>query len=512
MIRSAHSRLKHARRAAAGVLACGTVLLLTSCRVPDLRKAELAPALPSGYAGADNSGTVSAAAGPDSSALVGVDEFFGDPTLTRLIAQGLATNRELKVLEEEVQVARAEILSRGAAFLPLVGLRGTAGLDKNSRFTPTGAAEEQLQFEPGRNFPQVPGDFLLGVNVLIPLDIWRELRNARDAARQRYLAAIERRNDFVTRMVADIAESYYALLALDQRQKTLDETIAFQQESLQVARALFEAGRVTELPVQRFQAEVRRNQSEKLVVRQEIVEAENRINLLAGRLPQPVERTTADFFALKAPALSVGLPAQLLQNRPDVRRAERELIAAGLDVKVARAHFFPRVDIAGVIATQAFNPKYLFDPESFVTNLAGELTAPLLNKAAIRAEYRAANARQLEAVYNYQQVLLNAYTEVVNRVAMAENYRQSIEVRQQQVAALQSAVAAATQLFQNARIEYIEVLLAQRDRLEAQTTLIQAKRQQLSAVVNAYQALGGGTTLSIPAVLPPGPFQKKAKP
>jgi outer membrane protein, multidrug efflux system len=495
-------------RALAGAVACGALLLLPACQIPGLRRAELSPTLPASYTGADNAGVTGAASAADSSARLGVEEFFGDPLLARLIAEGLAANRELKVLEEEVQVARAEVQSRSGAYLPFVGLRGTAGLDKNSRFTPIGAAEEQLQFEPGRNFPRTPGDFLLGIDVLIPLDIWRGLRNAREAARQRYAAAVERRNDFVTRMVADIAESYYALMALDKRLETLDQTIAVQQKSLTAAKALFEAGRVTELPVQRFQAEVRRNESEKLVVRQEVVEAENRINVLAGRLPQPVERASAGFLDLN-PAVSLGSPAQLLDLRPDVRRAERELTAAGLDIKVARANFFPRLDLVGVVGTRAFNPRFLFDPESFVTNLAGELTAPLVNKAAIRAEYRAANARQLQAVYEYQRVVLTAYTEVVNQAAAVDNFRKSVEVRRQQLAALDAAVDAATRLFQNARVEYIEVLLAQRDRLEAQTTLIQTKRQQLSAVVNAYQALGGGNALSMPAVLPQGPVKNK---
>lgn len=501
-----------AKRVAAGMIPCGLLLLLPACQIPHLRQAELTPTLPSGYTGADNSGTTGATAlGPNSAGQLPVEQFFGDPTLTGLINQGLASNRELKILEEEIQVARAEIQSRTGAFLPLIGLRGTAGLDKNSRFTPIGAAEEQLQYEPGKNFPQVPGDFLLGINVLLPLDIWRELRNARDAARQRYLAAIERRNDFVTRMVADIAENYYTLMALDQRLDTLDKTIALQQDSLRAAKLLFEAGRVTDLPVQRFQAEVRKNESEKQVVRQEIVEAENRINFLAGRLPQPVERSSAGFFNLYNQPLNVGNPALLLQYRPDIRQAERELLAAGLDVKVARAHFYPRIDINGVIGTQAFNPKYLFNPESFVTNLAGELTAPLINKAAIKAEYRAANARQLEAVYNYQRVILSAYTEVVNRVAQAENYRKGIEFKQQQLTSLEAARTAAGKLFGGVRAEYLEVLLTTRELLEAQTTLIQMKRQQLSAVVNAYQALGGGNSLSIPAELPPKTHPLKGK-
>ena len=201
----------------------------------------------------------------------------------------------------------------------------------------------------------------------------------------------------MTRLVADIAENYYALMALDKRLANLDQTIELQEQSLEIAKAKMDAGRGTELAVQRFQAEVRKNQSEKLIVQQEIIEAENRINFLVDRFPQPVERNTAGFFDLSIHPLSVGVPAQLLQNRPDIRQAERELEAAGLDVKVARAHFFPRLDITGGIGYQAFNPKYLFNPEALIYNAAGELAAPLINKAAIQAEYLTANARQLQS-------------------------------------------------------------------------------------------------------------------
>src|SRR5262249_22246252 len=151
------------------------------------------------------------------------------------------------------------------------------------------------------------------------LDIWRELRNARDAAEQRYLATCEKRNYFVTRMVAEIAENYYKLMALDKRLETVDKTIELQEKSLQIAKSKKEAGRGTELAVQRFQAEVQKNQSEKLIINQNIIETENRINFLVNRFPQPVERISTGFFDLNIHSLSVGVPAQLLQFRPDIR-------------------------------------------------------------------------------------------------------------------------------------------------------------------------------------------------
>lgn len=226
-----------------------------------------------------------------------------------------------------------------------------------------------------------------------------------------------------------------------------------------------------------------------------IVEVENRINFLAGRYPQRVERESVDYLDLNLHALSVGVPAQLLRNRADIRQAERELAAAGLDVKVARARFYPSLDLTAGVGLEAFNTKYLFStPESLIYNVAGDLVAPLINKAAIKADYRSANAMQLQSLYDYQRTVLNAYIEVVNRVAKVQNYSKTIEIKRQQLESLQAAVESATNLFQSARAEYVEVLLAQRDLMEAKMNLIQTKQQQLSAIINAYQALGGSGT------------------
>ena len=377
-------------------------------------------------------------------------------------------------------------------------------MDKHSLYTPLGAVEKNLEYAPGKHFPDPVPDFLLSLNFFWRPDIWRGLRNARDAAQQRYFAAIERRNFFVTRLVAEVAENYYGLMALDRRLENLDKTIALQEQSLEIAKARMRAARGTELAVQRFQAEVRKNQSEKLIVNQEIVEVENHINFLVNRVSVPVVRMTTGFFDLNIHALSVGVPSQLLQYRPDIRQAERELEAAGLDVKVARSHFFPDVTITGAVGYQAFNPKYLFNtPDALIYNAAGDLVAPLINRKAIKAEYLTSNAKQLASVYNYQRLILNAFTEVLTRVSKVENYRKSIEIKKRQLESLEASVDVAGKLFQNPRVgagvEYLEVLLAQRDLLEARTVLIETERQQLSATVNAYQALGGGDLLSIPS-------------
>lgn len=527
------------RRVVVYFIPCVTVLALPACHIPETRQAEVGATLPETYTGGTfqqnakaTSTSMKGAAGlatnmppasvsspivpaggridgatltpvqgtahTDPSTLMRVEEFYTDPLLNKLIQQAVAGNRELKSLEQEVQIASNEVLSRRGAYMPSVTVGGGGGVERPSKFTRDGAVEEQLLLPPGRVFPDPLPNTRLGFDIDWQLDVWRQLRNSRDSAIQRFQGAIERRNFFVTRLVAEVAENYFELMALDKRMENLNQTIKLQEQSLELAKAKKDAARGTELAVQRFLAEVRKNQSERLVVQQDIIVSENRINVLLNRYPQPVERSSA-FFDMTLPGLNIGLPAQLLQNRPDIRQAEREVAASGLDLKVARANFYPRLSIVAGVGYEAFNPKYLFDPEAFAAGVAGNIVAPLINMKAIQAEYLTANARQLQAVYDYQRTIVTAFTEVVNRVSMAENYRQSVELKREQLKALEASVESATNLFQNARAEYIEVLFAQRDLMEARMALIETKRQQLSAVVNAYQALGGGSS----AVAPP---------
>lgn len=480
---------KHHKFVTHGSILVSFSIVLSSCQIPNLRQAETGPETPSSFTGSSSSSG-------ESSAQLHVDQFFNDPMLIRLMNEALTNNQELKILAEEIEITNNDIDVRRGAYLPFVNMKAGAGFERSSAFTPLGTAERELQYQPGRNYPDPLPDFLLAANVSWEVDIWRKLRNARDAATLRYLATSEGRNYVVTRLVAEVAEKYYDLMALDNKLKTLEQTIELQKESLRIAKAKKEAGRDTELAVQRFQAEVNKNQSETLMVKQEIIEVENRINFLAGRFPQPVERASAGFLDLKIQAVNTGIPSQLLQNRPDIRQAQRQLEAAGLDIEIAKAEFYPSLDIIGGIGFRAFNPKYFFNPDALIANTAGELTSPLINKLAIQAEYRNANARQLQSVYNYQRIILDAFTEVINRVSMADNYGKSIEIRKQQLTALEASVNTATNLFQNARAEYSEVLFAQRDLLEARMVLIETKRKQLSAMVNTYQALGGGVVQS----------------
>ncbi|MFO0900770.1 MAG: TolC family protein [Pirellulales bacterium] len=434
------------------------------------------------------------ATSPDNSADLAPPEFFQDPRLTSLIDQALVGNQELRILAQDIAIANNEVLRRRGAYLPFfTGGLTNISYNKYSDYTPFGSDLNQIVKPGGGLFPNPLPDYLIGANVSWQVDIWRQLRNARDAASLRYLGTVDGRNFVVTRMVAEIAQNYYKLMAYDNQLATLDATIALQEQSLTMARAQMEAARGTELGVQRFLAEVQKNQSQKLIIRQAIVETENRINFLCGRYPQPVDRDSANFIELHLQALKVGVPSQLLQNRPDVVQAERTLAAAGLDVRVARANFFPKMIITAGVGYEAFDPKFLFyTPESLIYGVAGNLVAPLINRSAIKAEYLNADARQLQALYDYQRTILNAFTEVVNQITKVQNYSQSIAIKRQQLASLEAAVDVAGKLFQNARVEYMDVLFAQRDRNEARIVLIETKQEQLAGIVNAYQALGGG--------------------
>src|SRR5208282_1150278 len=176
-----------------------------------------------------------------------------------------------------------------------------------------------------------------------------------------------------------IAENFYRLMGLDKRLENLDQIIELQERSLEIAKARKEAARSTELGVLRFQAELLRNRSEKLIINQAIIQGENRINFLVNRYPQRIERDSSAFYDLKIHPLSVGVPSQLLQNRPDIRQAERDLAATGLDVKVARINFFPQLVITGSVGLQSLVLNHLFEPNAAIGSIAGGLVGPVIN-------------------------------------------------------------------------------------------------------------------------------------
>lgn len=420
-------------------------------------------------------------------------EYFNDPALISLINAALKNNQELNITLQEIEIARNEIRARKGEYLPFVGIRAGAGVDKVPRYTSRGAVESSSEMIPGEEIPDPLPDYRAAAYATWEADIWHKLHNAKKAAVNRYLASIEGKNFLITELIAEIANSYYELLALDNQLVIVKKNIEIQSNALEIVKLQKEATRVTELAVRKFEAEVLSTKSLQYDIQQKITETENRINFLAGRYPQHIERNDEAFNAFVPAAIHAGLPSQLLSNRPDIRRAEHQLEAAKLDVKVAKARFYPSLGLSASIGYQAFNPSYFLKmPESVLFSLAGELAAPLVNRNAIKAGYYTASAQQVQAAFNYERTLLNAYKEVANQLSNLSNLEKSYDLKSKEVAALTQSIDISNDLFRSARADYMEVLMTQRDALKSKFELVETKQRQLSALVNIYQALGGG--------------------
>ena len=228
-------------------------------------------------------------------------------------------------------------------------------------------------------------------------------------------------------------------------------------------------------------------------IQQKIAESENKINFLLARYPQKIERDKSSFISLSPKFMQVGIPSDLLKNRPDIKQAELELFATKCDVEAAKAEFYPSLNINGGMGFQAFKASYLFmTPQSLMYSLAGDLMMPVINKAGIRAAFKNANAIQMEALYNYQKSILNGYVEVTNELSNIQNLEKAYQLKSQEVNALNSSVDLSNELFRSARANYLEVLMAQRDALAAKLELVESKKNQLMSITNMYKVLGGG--------------------
>ena len=459
-------------------------LLYTSCSVPNFWRKSENKVVPANFSNEKDSVNTAKTKWKD---------FFTDPNLAALIDTALRNNQELNIMMQEINLAQNQIRAKKGAYLPFLGVGAGAGIEKVGNYTSQGASDATNYITPNQKVPVNLPNFVVGFDASWEVDIWKKLRNARKSAMYRYLSTVEGRNFTITRLIAEIANSYYELMALDNQLEILKKNIEIQTNALEIVKLEKIAAKVTELAVRKFEAEVFKNQSRLYYISQQIIETENRINFLVGRFPQPVVRNSTAFSTLPTGDIHAGIPSQMLQNRPDVRQAEQELSATKMDVKATKANFYPNLTITAALGLDAFNPKYLVKlPESILYNIVGGLMAPLINRNAIKAEYYSANSKQIQAVYNYERTILRAHIEVTNQLSNINNLEKSYELKAKQVEALTRSVEISTGLFKSARADYMEVLLTQRDALDSKFELIETKKLQMNAKVNIYQALGGG--------------------
>ncbi|RKS97289.1 NodT family efflux transporter outer membrane factor (OMF) lipoprotein [Chryseobacterium defluvii] len=420
-------------------------------------------------------------------------QFFTDPNLVALIETALKNNQELMITLQEIEIAKSGVLAKKGKLTPTVSAGIGAGVKKAGRYTSEGAGDATTEIEPGKEMPDPLGNFEGGLMANWEIDIWKKLRTEKEAAVAHYLSTIEGKNFVLSNLIEEVANNYYELLALDNQLDIIQQYVKLQQKALEISKIQKEAAAATELAVKKFEAELAKSKATEYTIRQEITEKENEINALCGRFPQPIVRTEEDFMSMIPQTVYMGIPSQLLANRPDIKQAELELKAAKLDVEAARKEFYPSLEISATLGLEAFKPSYLVKlPESMATSLAGELAGPLINKSAIKANFQTADARQIQALYEYDKTILKAYLDVANLMSKIKNIDQYYQLKSQETHALEQSIDIANQLFRNSRADYLEVLLNQRDALDAKMELIEAKEKQLSTVVDIYKSLGGG--------------------
>lgn len=467
----------------AGILC--TCILYAGCKTPTLVQAPEAKTPPANFSNASDS--------VSNSGVIKWKTFFSDSHLVSLIDTALKNSQELAITLQEIDIARNEMRAKQGRLLPFIEGGVGAGIDKTGRYTSQGAGDASTDITPGKQVPDWLPDYRFGITASWEADIWKKLRTAKKAAFTRYLSTIEGKNFVITNLIAEIANSYYELLALDNQLQIVRQTIQLQQNALNIVRIQKQAAAATELAVKKFEGEVLGSQSLEYDILQKIQEKENKLNYLLGRYPQHIDRDTTGILNITPSQVAAGIPSQLLQNRPDIKQAALDLEAAKLDIKVAKAEFYPSFNIVAGLGFQAFNPSYLIKfPESLLFSLAGDLAGPLINKSAIKAEYYSANARQIQAVYNYERTILNAYIEVSTELSNIKNQQQIFELKAKQVDTLTATINISNALFKAARADYLEVLLSQRDALESKMELIETKLRQFNAVTNIYRSLGGG--------------------
>ena len=443
------------------------------------RASAVPPAYPASSMATDTAGV----------AAVSWQRFFADSALVALIDTALRANPDQLIAVQRVEMARAGLVAARGALLPTVSAGGVATFDKFADYSGTGNTDTN----DGRPLPSFVPDLFLGLRSNWELDLWGKLRERRQAAFIRVLASEQGRHLVQTALVAQVASLYYELLAADNQLAVLGKNRVLQERAVEIVKLQKLGGRATELAVQQFTAQLLRTRSLEAETQQRIVATENTLNRLLGRYPQPIRRGRALTAQVIPAAVSAGLPAATLLRRPDVRQAELELVASRADVAAARAAFLPSLTLSPYLGLNAYSPALLLQtPGSLAYGLLGGLSAPLLNRSALKAAYGRSAAGQRAAYWNYQKAIQTGFEEVSTNLRGLENFRRVADLRQQEVAALTKAVSVSTDLYRANYANYLEVVTAQRSVLDAELSLTEARRQQFLLLIDLYRALGGG--------------------
>ena len=399
-------------------------------------------------------------------------ELFTDPQLQALIEQGLQNNTDLRSAQLHIEEAEAALMSAKLAFLPSFALspQGTISSFDGGKATKT---------------------YTLPVTASWELDIFGRLRNAKQQAKALYAQSKDYQQAVRTQLIAGIANVYYTLLMLDEQLAISQQTEEAWKETVASTRALMDAGLANEAATSQMEAAYYSVQTSILDLKEQINQVENSLALLLAETPRRYERGKLADQRLPED-VAVGVPMQMLSNRPDVRAAERSLEQAFYATNQARAAFYPSIVLSGSAGWTNSAGSMIVNPGKFLASAVGSLTQPLFNKGQIMAQYRIAKAQQEEASLSFQQALLNAGSEVNDALVACQTSKAKTLLFEKQIQSLEKALESTSLLMEHGTTTYLEVLTARQSLLSAQLSQTANRFTEIQSVINLYQALGGG--------------------
>jgi NodT family efflux transporter outer membrane factor (OMF) lipoprotein len=408
---------------------------------------------------------------------------FKDPKLSALIQKGLDQNLNLKNAIENIVQARANLRQSKLAYYPTLNLDASVTRNKQS--------EAGLNFPPGININTLTTTYKLGLSTSWEADIWGKLSSSKRSAFASYLATDAAKQAVQTQLISDIANNYFLLMSYDKQLEITQKTLESRIENVEIIKALKEGAIVTGAAV--VQSEANRYAAEVLIpdLKQRIRETENTLNILMGQGPGPIDRGHLEDQAIPE-NIAIGMPSQLLHNRPDVRQAEFNFRVAFESTNLARTYFYPSLTLTASGGFSNLQLKDFFDRSIFYSIIGG-LTQPLFNHGQNKARLTTAQSQQLQAYNNFQQSLLIAGQEVSNSLYAYQMAVAKQDSRAKQIESLEKAVDYTQQLLEySSATNYTDVLTSEQNLLAAQLSGVNDNLQKLQALVDLYRALGGG--------------------
>ena len=414
-------------------------------------------------------------------ASVSYQDLFTDSYLKTYIQKGLENNLDIRIALQSIAAAEAYVKQGKAGYLPTIS--GAASATRTARTSENG------QF--GSFFTQPFNQYETSGTASWEADIWGKIRSTKRASDASYLQTVAAHKAVKTSLVAQIATTYYQILALDKQISVTEETIENRSKSLETISALKEAGQANQVGVDQTAAQLYSAQSQLLDLKNLLYQAENTLSILLSEEPQTYERSSLDEQSL-ANEMQLGVPALLLRNRPDIMQAEYNLVNSFELTNVARSNFYPSITLSAQGGFQSLDLDNWIDSSSIFANLVGGLTQPIFNGRKIRTAYEVAQVQQEQSLLSFKKALLSAGKEVSEALY---DYNISIEKEayiSKQVSALKRAESNSEELLNSGYLTYLDLLTARENSLNAELNLVNNKFSQLSATVELYRSLGGG--------------------